>query len=182
MKRCCACKENLPHDRFYRTKASKDGLQGKCKDCARQYTRNWQIKNADKYKAMLIDWRSNHQNYHKDWYNNNAEYARERGRGYYQENKEAFLVRRSLRQSRVKFATPPMSDKHKAEMAEIYRKAKQLSRDTGVQYHVDHIFPLVGKNCCGLHVPWNLKIITAQENLRKHNKVPDNFSAAQIFS
>jgi hypothetical protein len=50
-----------------------------------------------------------------------------------------------------------------------YQVASMRSKESGQNWHVDHIIPLQGENVCGLHVPNNLQIIPAIENMRKNN-------------
>ena len=57
-----------------------------------------------------------------------------------------------------------LTAEQKAEIRAFYREA--ASRPDG-PWHVDHIVPLRGATVCGLHVPWNLRIISAHENLSK---------------
>ena len=44
------------------------------------------------------------------------------------------------------------------------------TKTLGIQFHVDHVLPLRGKKVSGLHVPMNLRVIPAIENMRKTNK------------
>ena len=56
-------------------------------------------------------------------------------------------------------------------MKQLYIEAQRLTKLTGERYVVDHIVPLINDYVCGLHVPWNLRVITQDENLVKSNKL-----------
>lgn len=59
---------------------------------------------------------------------------------------------------------------HLEEIKDYYTAAEMFRQYTGEQYHVDHVVPLQGENVSGLHVPWNLQVLPAKENLMKSNK------------
>jgi 5-methylcytosine-specific restriction endonuclease McrA len=73
----------------------------------------------------------------------------------------------ALRKRRCRERTPPWADR--AAIQAIYEVAIAYRR-AGLDVHVDHIVPLKGENVSGLHVPWNLQIIPAKENLSKGNR------------
>ena len=58
------------------------------------------------------------------------------------------------------------------DLKTIYTKCKEISKQTGILHHVDHIIPLTNPLVCGLHVPWNLQIISATLNQKKYNTIP----------
>lgn len=78
-------------------------------------------------------------------------------------------ARWALHRARRMSAVPPwFTESHLDQIKDIYREAKRLDLT------VDHIVPLRGKNVRGLHVPWNLQIISAAENHKKYNLLAES--------
>jgi hypothetical protein len=74
--------------------------------------------------------------------------------------------RRALRRK----ATPRWLTRDQlAEMRAMYVEASAREGE----WEVDHIVPIRSKVVCGLHVPWNLRIIPKVENRRKSNRLID---------
>lgn len=85
------------------------------------------------------------------------------------------------RRQKVARATPRwLTPEHHRAIHDIYCRAKFLNRawrerQGGTSryrnyYSVDHIIPLDGERVCGLHVPWNLRIMEKAEDNRMGNK------------
>lgn len=78
------------------------------------------------------------------------------------------LANVKARKMRLIQATLPWADY--AKIRAVYVEAARLTRETGVKHHVDHISPLRGKDGSrGLHVDYNLQILSARDNLLKSN-------------
>jgi len=67
--------------------------------------------------------------------------------------------------------TPPwLLEEHFKQIAEFYKMAQELEKIFPWKQHVDHVVPLQGESVSGLHVPWNLQILSEKENLEKSNR------------
>lgn len=84
--------------------------------------------------------------------------------------KRAITARRraQLRRAAVRWA-------NHLTITQMYAEAERLTTEMGVRYVVDHIIPLSSKIVCGLHCEFNLRVITAEENGRKSNKLLPEF-------
>lgn len=190
MKTCGKCKVEKDRSEFAKDKRNKStGLQYKCKECQKSYrqtnrdqilswkkahyqsnrerlkaeSRGYYAKNADKIRAQTKKYRQE-----------NYESFRARAKIYHQNNPEKMASRNAKRRANKLQATPPwLNVAHHVEIEEMYRyhqifKAVMPER---LGWHVDHIEPLQGENVRGLHVPWNLQVLPARENLAKSNHV-----------
>lgn len=156
--------------------------KGSCVECIKMETEKYAERRVEYFKRY-----------------NESDASKEAKRRYYEANKELVMARAtarplaeknkykkkyknkhpetykaliSVRRRRHKNATPPwVTAEQKMEMRQLYLLAQKLTATTGERYAVDHIIPLINAQVCGLHVPWNLRVITQEENLKKSNKL-----------
>ena len=117
----------------------------------------WAKLNPEKVKASAIK-------AGKAWQKRNPEYLKE----HYKANKQRYVAARARRRAAQESATPAwLTSIDKAMIQEMYDVSAARFVQTGIKHHVDHIVPINGKKISGMHVPWNLQVITAHENLSK---------------
>lgn len=100
------------------------------------------------------------------------EKRRRRHKKWCRENAGLINAKNMLRRASKTLRTPKwLTPDQLQAIRSTYLEASRISRATGVPHEVDHIVPLHGRRVSGLHVPWNLQIITAAQNRRKYNRL-----------
>lgn len=134
-------------------------------------------------ECVATVWRERRQAWNSEWHKRNAERRaaydaekraakleeyRAKARERQKKNPAVALTHVRRREAAKINATPLWADCQ--QIKEIYQLATKISQTTGIKHHVDHIVPLRGKRVCGLHVPVNLQVIPAIENMKKGNR------------
>jgi flagellum-specific peptidoglycan hydrolase FlgJ len=156
MKTCTSCNIEKPLDEFFKKKQkyNLNGYQARCKACKKEWERNNYINN-EKDKRTKNGYKEKDKISQKKW--------REKNQGV--KNAHSAKYRAAKRN-----ATPKWLSKDQLnQIKELYKQARKLTEETGIKHHVDHIHPLTNDNFSGLHVPWNLQILTEAENIKKSN-------------
>ena len=144
----------------------------KNRDKRNAYAKQYRKDNPEKIKALLQSWvkanpekmKGYMQKASKAWHERNPDYQS----NFYKANKERYVAASARRRAAQDSATPTwLTAIDKAMIQEMYDVSEARYIQTGIKHHVDHIVPINGKGVAGMHVPWNLQVITAHENLSK---------------
>ena len=173
---CKGCGTNKLLTEFKKDNRVKSGYGARCKTCQNTYDSKY-YHTVDKTKKLIRS---------RKYVENNPEKKKEmdllyrqrrpevgiKAREKYRQNNQHIYNKQSAKYRAMKLNATPTSTSEFYEffMNEIYSLSRLRSELTGTGWHVDHIVPLNNANVCGLHVPANLRVIPAKENLLKSNK------------
>jgi hypothetical protein len=128
----------------------------------------WYFKNKDRKKIYDVEYNKKNRTKKNlwclEWIRKNKDKRLAIRKASYHKNKNRAFANAAARRARLLNAMPKwLTKEQRKQISDIY-----ANRPEG--YHVDHIEPLKGKDRSGLHVPWNLQYLKAEDNFRKGNK------------
>jgi hypothetical protein len=186
LKQCNYCSNFKQLSEFSKQVRSKDGLQGECKSCnkLRKESRAkehkiYMTKYYQDNKETLLKEQKQRDSLRKKeisivkakYYFDHKEELSEYKKEYRKANPHKINAKVAKRKAAKLQQTPEwLTDLQLSHIDMFYEAAAKLTKEFGIAVHVDHIVPLQGKDVRGLHVPWNLQLMFASDNVRKGNK------------
>ena len=107
----------------------------------------------------------------KQYYQANKEFVCDQAKAWREANKDRVAESKARRRALKRKAIPPFlrdCEVEKERLLEVYKMRDLFTKVTGIEHHVDHMWPLADG---GPHWSGNLQILTATENLSKSCKV-----------
>lgn len=185
--KCTKCGKKKQEYEFPKRSSRPKGVGSWCKICIsirdKEYYENMKNYIIERQRQYYILNKDKKSEYNKKYKKENREKLLEYYKEYDKENKykrgeyrKSHLVedavRSAKRRAKKNSATPSwLTQTDTSKIKSIYKMANSLTKKTGIKHQVDHIVPLVSDIVCGLHVPWNLQVLTASENASKSNKL-----------
>lgn len=139
----------------------------------RQAARRWRVKHLEKARANVLASRAKSADYYKEyqrrWLEANRGKLLEQHLAWKRRNPSKNAASRRRYIAKKVQAVPAWASLETVQV--FYDFAHELSAATGVFYQVDHIVPLSSTIVCGLHCEDNLRVIPAELNRQKSNKL-----------
>ena len=150
-----------------------------CIVCANKCSVNWAKNNLVRAKEIKLKWNTSNKEHEakraRMWRKNNPDVYKQMVKKWREKNAvtyKAYMNLQAVKRYTAELKRTPswLNDGQLLEIEAIYNYCSSLRR-IGLNYHVDHIVPLRGKTVSGLHVPWNLQVMSAKNNLAKGNRI-----------
>lgn len=161
MKTCTCCKNTKQVELFKPSSKYKDGFSSWCRDCHNEVTKSWHARNKKRKSE-----------YYLKWQRANVSLCRANSDRWNKAHPHMKAAREARRRASKLLAMPKwLSEEDHLRIKLFYTAAAFLSKKLKYLITVDHIVPLQGKEVKGLHVPWNLQLLTSIDNSAKGAKL-----------
>jgi len=142
-----------------------------------EYQKRHYQENREHYKQYRQENKERLLEYRKRYYQENKERILEHRKQYYEENKDYYAEISRRRHALKRSAIPDHllnCEVERQRLVDIYALRRIISEATGVEHHVDHMWPL---SKGGPHWSGNLQIIPAKKNVSKRDSVDEGLVA-----
>jgi|13_taG_2_1085334.scaffolds.fasta_scaffold00468_21 hypothetical protein len=155
-----------------------------CSDkCKKKYASDYKKKYSEKNKKIIkeknakyyIENKEKIKIRNKKWASNNKDLIKQKRKRY--EKRHPDRCRARIAETRfIKKACKKAFKEDYKILKKFYKKAADLEKQLGYRFNVDHIIPINHPDVCGLHVSWNLQVLSEEHNLIKNNSFDGTYS------